>query len=481
MRVPTYERQVGMRDVPDVHISNTVTQESMGAGIGQAIEKAGMKLAYVAAKQQEEVDRAEFALLDARADAYADELYVNEEQNGDYEGTINRYKEGWRKYIEETAESVPDRLREKAVRLLEIKGMAYEGKFKGLFLKKQTDHLKRTLDDTVSLLIKNHDEQGLVRAIEGSTVLSEEQKGALIRKGRRDIQVDVLEGLIRDNPDATWKKEDYDTLDEGDWEHIEDFRKGKQRERDDLKDEQEAQQFDELFGSIRRKKVGYADAKRAIEATGFSEKDKFVLFDLLDKTWEVGAFAKKGDGGGGDGGGGRVKTDPETYWQLNDMVLDETLLEKYPDWKSFYKNFKGKLSFTDLKGFMSYYKKQDPDDDEPEVTFSRSSHVTQVLNDSKIKDPKERSAFLARVNVEAKALKKIKGKDLTDDEFIDLTAKLLEKKTLQRKSRAGIDLLAKDEKGYAYQVPAGAKWNEQLGGYVVFKDGKWGLWEPDKK
>jgi hypothetical protein len=52
MRVPTYERQVGMRDVPDVHISNTVTQESMGAGIGQAIEKAGMKLAYVAAKRR---------------------------------------------------------------------------------------------------------------------------------------------------------------------------------------------------------------------------------------------------------------------------------------------------------------------------------------------------------------------------------------------------------------------------------------------
>lgn len=481
MKVPVYERRVAPGSLPSPDVSPRINPDAFGAGfaeklgeLGTAAQRAGAKLAYAAAKQQEEVDRAEFALLDAKADAYADELYMSESQNPDYEGTINRFKDGWRKYSEENLLNIPDRIREKARRLFEIKGIAYEGKFKGLFLKKQTDHLKRTLDDTVTVLVKNHDEQGLVRAIEGSTVLSEEQKGDMIRKGRRLIQVDVLEGLIRDNPDAEWKKEDYDTLDEGDWERIEDFRKRKQKERDDLKDEQEAQQFDELFGSIRRKKLGYADAKRAIDATGFSEKDKFVLFDLLDKTWEAGAFAKKGDGGG-DGGGGRVKTDPETYWQLNDMVLDETLLEKYPDWKSFHKNFKGKLSFTDLKGFMSYYKKQDPDDDEPEVTFSRSSHVTSVMNDANIKDPKERAAFMARVNAEAKVLKKIKGKDLTDEEFIDLTAKLLEKKVLVKKP------WAPDPKGYAYRIPAGAKWNEQLGGYVVFKDGKWGLWEPDKK
>ena len=233
MRVPTYERQVGMRDVPDVHISNTVTQESMGAGIGQAIEKAGMKLAYVAAKQQEEVDRAEFALLDAKADAYADELFMSESQNPDYEGTINRYKEGWRKYAEETAGSVPDRLREKAGRLLEMKGMAYEGKFKGLFLKKQTDHLKRTLDDTVTVLVKNHDEQGLVRAIEGSTVLSEEQKGDMIRKGRRLIQVDEIKGRLRENPyreDINWTE--FDALMEGDKESLDDFRNAEVGERE---------------------------------------------------------------------------------------------------------------------------------------------------------------------------------------------------------------------------------------------------------
>ena len=442
-----------------------------------------MKLAYVAAKQQEEVDRAEFALLDAKADAYADELYVNEEQNGDYEGTINRYKEGWRKYAEETAESVPDRLREKAGRLLEIKGMAYEGKFKGLFLKKQTDHLKRTLDDTVTVLVKNHDEQGLTRAIEGSTVLSEEQKGDMIRKGRRLIQIDVLEGLIRSNPDATWNKEDYDTLDESDWEKVEDFRKGKQAERDNLKDEQEAQEFDGLYGEIRGKKRGYADTKRAIESTAFSQKEKWQLLDLLDKTWEVGEFApkSKSGGGGGGGNGGRVKTDPETYWELDGMVEDETLLENYPDWKSFHAKFKGKLSHTDLKHFRSFYKQDDPDEDDPVVTFSRSAHVTSVMNEIGIKDPKSRSAFMDRVNADVKVSKKIKGKDLTNDEFIDLVAGLTEDRVLKKNHRFGVDFLAKDTKGYAYQIPAGAKWNEQLGGYVVFKDGKWGLCEPDKK
>ena len=57
MRVPRYdEQQVGVPSVPSVRVQGSTSAEAFGAGIGEALQRAGQKLAVVAAKQQEEAN-----------------------------------------------------------------------------------------------------------------------------------------------------------------------------------------------------------------------------------------------------------------------------------------------------------------------------------------------------------------------------------------------------------------------------------------
>ena len=200
MRVPRYdEPQVGIPSVPSVRVQGSTSAEAFGAGIGEALQRAGEKLAYVAVKQQEEADRSTFALLSAKANAFAEEVYANEQNNPDYEGMSDRFKEAWKGYKEKEIEALPDRLREKASQMFDISGMSYDGKFKGLFLKKQTDHIARQTDELVDTYLKSGDREGFARAVEEApdSVYSQERKGEILRKGAQyfsEIDADAFAG-----------------------------------------------------------------------------------------------------------------------------------------------------------------------------------------------------------------------------------------------------------------------------------------------
>ena len=93
MRVPRYdEQQVGIPSVPSVRVQGSTSAEAFGAGIGEALQRAGQKLAVVAAKQQEEADRGTFALMSAKANAYAEEIYATEQGNPACYSPCNAYR-----------------------------------------------------------------------------------------------------------------------------------------------------------------------------------------------------------------------------------------------------------------------------------------------------------------------------------------------------------------------------------------------------
>ncbi len=244
LRVPKYERQVAPGSVPDVRINPGLQPEAYGSsGVARGLDQ----LAQVAIRQQDEVDRLEFSLLDAKADSFAGEFYEQEKRNGDYAGTIVRFRDAWKKHAAESLKNVPDRVREKAEALYEIKAAGYDAKFKGLFLEKQNDAIKRRLDDNVSEYVRLGDEAGLLRAVEGSTVLTQEQKGDVVRKGRRQIQLNAAQAAIREDPYRELDMSTFDTFDESDREHVSDFRLSEQAERETALRKEAAKTKNALF------------------------------------------------------------------------------------------------------------------------------------------------------------------------------------------------------------------------------------------
>jgi hypothetical protein len=238
MRVPKYEPQVGTPTPPSVRMGSAPNEEAFGAGIGDALQKAGAKLASIAARQQEEADRAEFMLMSAQADAFAEETYANEANNPDYEGTINRFQETFRKYGEGYMQRVPDRLKQKAEQLLEMKRLSYEGKFKGLFLAKQTDAIKSGYMKIYDTLVTGNKKEELLKAIPTFTQYSAQEREKLLQTGVekidkqvKELQYDDLVGIFSKNPWAKVDKTKYPLFDNRDWDKIDRFRKGEIRQR----------------------------------------------------------------------------------------------------------------------------------------------------------------------------------------------------------------------------------------------------------
>lgn len=236
MRVPRYEQQAPVPQIPTVRMRDPVMPEAYGVGIGRVLQDAGNKLASVAAKQQEEADRMSLALLSAKADAYAEEVYVREQNDPDYEGTINRFNGDWEKYYGSTMESVPERLRDKAAQILEVKGMSYKPKFQGLFLTKQNDAIKAGYMATVDTLIQNKDLAGLTAHVPLMEKYSEQERQRILQAGTKQIegaikedQFDGIMGVLMKTPYAKvdWSdKEKYPYFDNGDILRLERFQKG---------------------------------------------------------------------------------------------------------------------------------------------------------------------------------------------------------------------------------------------------------------
>lgn len=481
MRVPTYEQQVGVPSVPSVRVQGSTSPEAFGAGIGEALQRAGEKLAIVAVKQQEEADRSTFALLNAKASAYAEEIYANEQANPDYEGMNERFKTNWKEYKEKEISALPERLRQKATQMFDIAGMSYDGKFKGLFLQKQNDGIKAGYMQTIDTLVKNSDIEGLKREIPNMTLLSKVEQEKLLQGNIKAIQMDMIERVIDENPDAEIDKSAFDSLDQGDWNKVSDWKKAGKRQQEVEQNKKDAELFDSVYGQIRSKSVGYKQALKNIDATGLTEREKWQLKDLAENVWEIG----KATGGTGEG---RVKTDDDTYWALQNMVSDKTLLEKHPTWESFYQAYKGSLSRTDLKTFLSYYRKENNTDVDPVIKFSRSSEAHSVMDSLKIKDRQERLTFIDNLNstvaIAEKTKRSITGQGLTDEEYIGVLADFSKKESLERKAFTSRSIIGKDVKVDKWKVPPDAEKREDKDGneiYVVFRNGQWQEWVPNDK
>ena len=483
MRVPRYdEQQVGVPSVPSVRVQGSTSAEAFGAGIGEALQRAGQKLAVVAAKQQEEADRGTFALMSAKANAYAEEIYATEQGNPDYEGMNDRFKKSWKEYKEKEIQALPDRLKQQASQMFDISGMSYDGKFKGLFIQKQNDSIKAGYMQTINTLANNGDIEGLKREIPNMTLLSKVEQEELLQKNIKGIQLDMVEKVIDENPHAEIDKSAFYMLDTGDWNKVEDMKKAGIRQLEIEQNKQDAELFDNTYGQIRGKKLSYTQALKTIDATGLSEREKWQLKDLAEDVWEIG----KGTGGVG---GGKVKTDDETYFSLQSMVMDKTLYDKYPTWESFYGAFKGSLGKTELKQFLSYYKKQGQDDDvEPVVKFSRSSEANNLMQSIGIKDRTERLGFITNLNETVKIAEKTKrsltGQGLTDEEYLGVLADFGKKDVLERKALSKRSIFGRDEKIDKWKVPPDAEKRQDKEGndiYVVFRNGQWQEWMPDEK
>ena len=479
MRVPRYdEPQVGIPSVPSVRVQGNTSPQAFGAGIGEALQRAGEKLAYVAVKQQEEADRSTFALLSAKANAFAEEVYANEQNNPDYEGMNERFKEAWKGYKEKEIEALPDRLREKASQMFDISGMSYDGKFKGLFVQKQNDSIKAGYAQTINTLVKSGDIEGLKREVPNMRLLSKQEQEGLIRKNVKAIQLDMIEKVIDENPDAEIDKSVFDELDQGDWNKVNDWKKAGKRQQEVEQNKQDAELFDNIYGQVRSKSMNYKQSLKVIDSTGLSEREKWQLKDLAEDVWEIGKGVK---------GDGRIKTDDDTYWALQDMVLNKTLFEEFPTWETFYKQFKGSLGKTELKQFFGYYKKQGKDDDvEPVVKFSRSSEANNLMSSLKIEDRAERLGFIKNLNetvtIAEKTKRSLTGQGLTDEEYLDVLAEFGKKDTLERKAMTSKSVFGRDIKISKWKIPPDAEKRQDKEGndiYVVFRNGQWQEWMPE--
>lgn len=479
MKVPRYdEQQVGIPSVPSVRVQGSTSAEAFGAGVGEALQRAGQKLAFVAAKQQEEADRGTFALLSAKANAYAEEIYANEQANPDYEGMNDRFKEAWKNYKEQEIANLPERLRGRAAQMFDISGLSYDGKFKGLFIQKQNDSIKAGYMQTINTLSNNGDIEGLKREVPNMALLSKVEQENILQKSIKGIQLDMVEKVIDENPDAEIDKSVFYMLDTGDWNKVEDWRKARKRQQEIEKNKQDAELFDSVYGEVRGKKLGYRDALKKIDSTGLSEREKWQLKDLAEDVWEIGKKV----------GGGRVKTDDETYFALQGMVMDKTLYEEYPTWESFYSAFKGSLGRTELKQFMGYYKKQGDGEPDSVIKFSRDSEATNLLKTLKITDRKERLAFINNLNETVKIAEKTKkaltGQGLTDEEYLDVLADFSKKDVLERKAMTSRSIWGLDKEIDKWRIPPDAEKRQDKDGneiYVVFRNGQWQEWMPDEK
>jgi len=474
MRVPRYEeQQVGVPSVPSVRVQGSTSADAFGAGIGEALQRAGQKLAVVAAKQQEEADRGTFALMSAKANAYAEEIYATEQSNPDYEGMNDRFKKLWKEYKEKEIQALPDRLKQQASQMFDISGLSYDGKFKGLFIQKQNDFIKAGYMQTINTLANNGDIEGLKREIPHMTLLSKVEQEGLLQKNIKGIQLDMVEKVIDENPHAEIDKSAFYMLDTGDWNKVEDMKKAGIRQLEIEQNKQDAETYDNIVGIIRHKKEGYKNVLKTIEsAPGLSEQEKLNLTKFAENTYGIGE--------GSSGGGSKAKGGSGSYWGAMDMIDNETLYQKYPTWQSFFKEYRSKFTTTELKQFRSYYEKDGEDDDiKPVLKFNRANVARTVMTSLGIKDPVDQKTFMDNVNLTAKIAdeekRSITGKPMNDDEFVEMLSLFQKGKRKLTKTKFGIDWLAGDKKGIPmWKVPPDAQVKVDKNGneiFIVVRDG----------
>lgn len=170
----------------------------------------------------------------------------------------------------------------------------------------------------------------------------------------------------------------------------------------------ETKQYDSMVGKIRRKTGGYQALRHEVDSLeDVDEVTRFQLFDLLDSEFKIGT-----GGSGGGTAGGMGKTDPATYHEIWDMIDNNTLLEKAPDWATFRSLFKDRLSITKLEEFgKTIYKNVDGGAAaDPEIKMQQAGLFNKMMDDEKIEDPQVRARAIDRYNFEVSVAEAVSAK-----------------------------------------------------------------------
>jgi len=187
------------------------------------------------------------------------------------------------------------------------------------------------------------------------------------------------------------------------------------------RNDEQAKAFDSIYNMIRGGS-SIRDINKAIEGVSWASKaTMWQLMDARDAKFKIGKFAEDGSGDG------RIKTDRDILVSLWSMSDAGTLIDKAPDWKTFYSLYGGKLSMTDLKAFRSMYKNSAGNDiSDPAIKMQQASIFNKYLDQEKITDLKVRGRAIDRYNYEIEIAEKAnKNMPISNEASVAIMAKVV--------------------------------------------------------
>ena len=429
--VPRAQKQVSANALPDTR------QDERAPGahglamladaqqeFGNTIKREALNFGQIAIKKQEEIDRIELGRIKAERDANLLTIINDEERNPDYEGMSDRIYKRVNEYDSKMQQNVNGRIRKYVDNMIKYNNAALTPKIQEIYLKKQDDRVLSNAISASKQFEDNGDYESAMAVWDGVTGMSEASRTEnKLRIEKRKKENEMMNNAAAMGPEL------YEKTNGNKWDAIESIRDNENYSSDEkeyymrevesyfvdkkrAENEIETEMYDTMYGKIRRKSGGYQTLRREIDSmSGIDERTRFGLFDLLDREYKVDRSGTGGTGGGAVGGMG--KTDPATYHEIWDMIDNNTLLEKAPDWATFRSLFKDRLSITKLEEFgKTIYKNVDGGAAaDPEIKMQQAGLFNKMMDDEKIEDPQVRARAIDRYNyevsaAEAKAAKK---------------------------------------------------------------------------
>lgn len=415
--VPRAQKQARPDPLPDTRQSE---QAPGGRGmemlanaqvnLGQTIRREALAFGEIAIKKQQEVDRLELGKIKAEWDANLLTILNEEERDPDYEGMNDRISKRINEYNADLKKRVNGRISKYVDNMISYNTAGLAPKVQEMYIKKQDDRAVSNAMTASVQFEENGDYESAMAVWDGLTGISEanrtEQKLKIEKRQKENSMMKTAASL---GPEL------YEKSGGSKWDALETIRNSDQYSEEEKKyymkevesyfidrknaeNEIETKQHDTMVGKIRRKTGGYQALRKEIESlSGVDNVTRFGLLDLLNREYKVG-----GTGSGGGAAGGMGKTDPKTYHEIWDMIDNNTLLEKAPDWATFRSLFKDKLSITKLEEFgqMIYKKSDGGAAADPEIKMQQAGLFNKMMDDEKITDPQVRARAIDRYNFE---------------------------------------------------------------------------------
>lgn len=428
--VPRAQKQARPDPLPDTRQSE---QAPGGRGmemlanaqvnLGQTIRREALAFGEIAIKKQQEVDRLELGKIKAEWDANLLTILNEEERDPDYEGMSDRISKRINEYNADLKKRVNGRISKYVDNMISYNTAGLTPKIQEMYIKKQDDRAVSNAMTASVQFEENGDYESAMGVWDGVTGMSEakrtEQKLRIEKRQKENAMMETAAALgpelwistdgskgdaveaIRNNEEYTQEEKDYYIRE------VESYFIDKKKAENEI----ETEMYDKMYGKIRRKTGGYQALRREIDSmSGIDERTRFGLFDLLDREYKVDRSGTGGSGGGTAGGMG--KTDPATYHEIWDMIDNNTLLEKAPDWATFRSLFKDRLSITKLEEFgKTIYKNVDGGAAaDPEIKMQQAGLFNKMMDDEKIEDPQVRARAIDRYNFEVSVAEAVSAK-----------------------------------------------------------------------